>query len=127
MSSARYSHAGVVVSNRILLLGGLDEQRASLNSAEYYDPNNGESLAVSPMLQARHHFTAGISGDFVYIMGGVVLGEGGAPNRQDTSIERYSIEDNSWTKVIITFKTNFEKWWKSKIDIVRVRPFVALY
>lgn len=110
MSTARYHHAIIVVSKRILLMGGIGQQNTRLNSVEYYDPNNGESLAVSPMLQPRYGFTAGIARDFIYIMGGTVIGDDGILDRRDTSIERYSIKDDIWTKVIMIFNRNFQKW-----------------
>lgn len=104
MSTARYLHAGILVSTRILLMGGIGHNKTYLSSTEYFDPKNGESIAVAPMLQARNDFTAGIAGDFVYVMGGMVMGDNKIERPQDTSIERYSVEEDIWTKVIMTFK-----------------------
>lgn len=108
MSIARSHHVSIMVSKRVLLMGGIGNRGTYLNLAEYYDPNNGESVAISPMLQHRSSFTAGIAGDFIYIIGGVVRGDDGIPHRQDTSIERYSIKDDTWTKVIMAYNSTFK-------------------
>lgn len=102
MSVARGRHASVVNSGKIFVMGGIDGNEIYLNSVEVYDPKKNEWSAVASMLQERGWLVAGTVANFVYVFGGR-----GHTNPQYysptlfTSVERYSIEEDTWTKVNI--------------------------
>lgn len=96
--TGRTSHASVVIVNKILVMGGYRMGRF-LNSVELYDPAKNEWCLTAPMLERRCHFQAGTVGNFVYIFGG-------KRNLILSSVERYSISDNSWTMVSNFYLSN---------------------
>lgn len=113
MTTDRYGHATVVIRNKILVMGGQSRRNSKLNSVEFYDPERNEWNHVAPMLEARENFQAGTVNDFVYVFGGKLH----FPIRKLllTSVERYSIENNSWTKVT-NFFSRIRFMWYSMND-----------
>lgn len=96
LSVARYSAESVVISDKILVMGGTDENGNALNSVEYYDPELNKWYAAAPMLTPRFHLSTGVANGFVYVMGGYAKSDWG-PGLE--TIDRYSMEDNTWTRV----------------------------
>lgn len=88
MSVARIDHASAVISNRILVMGG-----SGFRSVECYNPAANTWSQRAPMLRNRSNFEAGAANGFVYVIGGLGAIE------TVTSIERYSMESNTWTLV----------------------------
>lgn len=93
MSLGRYHHATAMISNKILVMGGRGRYVVPISSVEYYDPNRNKWNTAESMLQPRWGCEAGTVNDFVYVFGG--------RNSKCwlTSIECYSITDNTWTIV----------------------------
>lgn len=101
MSVRRKYHQSVAIMDIILVLGGegfhtdiLFDFGANLDSVEIYDHAKNEGSPAASMLHARIRFIAEASRDFVYVFGGDDAGT------LISSIERYSIRDDTWTMVI---------------------------
>lgn len=95
MLFARLYHRCAEIEGKILVMGGVDADEHVLTSVEYYDPILNQWFTVAPMLSARQWFYTGVSNGFVYVMGGEEF-----PTYQKiTSIEKYSMHDNNWTRV----------------------------
>lgn len=93
MCVERYHHMSVVISDKILVIGG-DYH----GSVECYNPAQNTWSQRAPLLRRRTGFDAGASNGFVYVMGGSIREN---PIETVTSIERYSMENNTWTLVLI--------------------------
>lgn len=92
MSEARMDHASTVILGKILVIGGHGE----LSSVECYNLTENTWTALAPMIRSRSGFDVGTINGFVYVMGGSI-----DYNAIETviSIERYSMESNTWTLV----------------------------
>lgn len=95
MSTARSSYALAVMPNKIFNLGGVGRFGLPLISVECYDPNRNKWSHVQSMLLPRCDFEAGTINDFIYVLGG-----DDTHSNWITSVERYSVTDNTWTQVI---------------------------
>lgn len=73
-------------------MGGFSIRGGCRNSVELYDPEKNEWSILTPLLQPRCNFQTATVDDFVYVFGG-------QRNLLLTTVERYTIEDDSWTKV----------------------------
>lgn len=102
MSTRRARHASVAISNRILVMGG-DE----LNSVECYNPAENTWSRRAPMLHTRSEFEAGEANGFVYVMGGSIADN---PVETVTSIERYSMQSDTWT-LVCELDTETSAYW----------------
>jgi hypothetical protein len=77
MLNRRHKHDAVLLEDgRVLVLGGTDErdEDGQYKSAEVYDPNNGQFIAVSDMNTTRYKF----QGTSILLNNGKVLILGGA-------------------------------------------------
>lgn len=90
MSIARFSHGVLAAEGLLFVVGGLDENKTSLNSGEKYDPDTNTWSAISPMLEARHNFGIVEIDGLIYVLGG----EDG--EKEMVSIEVYDIHTNIW-------------------------------
>lgn len=86
--------AHAVLSGRLFIIGGEDDEEVVLNSVECYDPSTGNWQAVAPMRHERKYAAACTSNDRIYVFGGC--------DGEDTlqSIEGYDLDGNSWTDVM---------------------------
>lgn len=93
MPTLRWLPTHVVLSGRIFLMGGWNDQKENVNSVECYDPLTDQWETVAPMRNRRHGAAACVSGGFIYVFGGTRrLG-------LLQSIERYDPMEDSWTEV----------------------------
>lgn len=88
MSIPRCKSAHVVLSGRLFVIGGSDEDVSRLRSVEYYEPLIDKWQTVAPMLHKRIMLAASTLNGFIYVIGGE--GEGGHLQ----SIERYNPSEN---------------------------------
>lgn len=101
MSFARHKAAHTVLSGRLFVIGGDDEQGTDLKSVEHFDPSTNEWQTVAPMRQKRYSPAACVSHGFIYVFGG--YGDG-VPL---SSVERYDSRQNSWTEVTLYPRNDF--------------------
>lgn len=94
LHGAAVAHA--VLSGRLFVIGGEDDQGIYLNLVECYDPSTGNWQAVAPMRHERANAAACTSNGLIYVFGG----EGESEGVILQSIERYDPDKNSWTEVI---------------------------
>lgn len=93
MLQPREKFACTTTANRILVLGGSAEGKV-LESVEYYVSSQNKWFFAAPMLQPRENFEVAVLNEFVYILGGTNNFKCWV-----TTIDRYSIQNDSWTKV----------------------------
>lgn len=91
-----------VVSDKIVVIGGCSSTAnehgrptGQLKTVDIYDPELGKWTAAAPMITERTKFQVAVSKDIVYVMGGQEF----QMYMSATSVETYSIETNTWTKV----------------------------
>lgn len=90
----RWPHCEVIRKN-ILAMGGSDADGNQLTLVEYYDPLMNKWFAASPMLAPRRYFNTGVSNGIVYVMGG----REPETDQIFATIDKYSIQDDNWTRV----------------------------
>lgn len=95
MSIARELPGCAVVSNKMLVMGGIGIDRAQLRSVEYYNLALNKWLTASPMTIISGCVTTGVLNGLVYVLG-TIRGDTG---RLSSVIEKYSIEDDTWVQV----------------------------
>lgn len=77
-------------------MGGTDGDGNPLDSVECYDTELNKWYAAAPMLTPRYCGDTGVANGFVYVMGGSGARDWG---QELTTIDKYSVEDNTWTRV----------------------------
>lgn len=102
MNSARAAAVSVRLENRVLVIGGFDENFNVLASAEIYNPRTARWTLTAPMNDARvEDFTAVALSDQGGHRSGKVLVAGGTASDGVTSLSSAEIYDeatNSWTR-----------------------------
>jgi len=98
MSTARYAHSAVLLSNgQVLVAGGIDANGAPLTSVEVFHPVAGTWSATGNMITARHDQTATLLPDGkVLVTGGI-----GANGAILSSAEVYDPTSGTWSATIV--------------------------
>ena len=95
MSTRRVGAASVAASNGLIyIIGGYSKHPDKpLATGECFNPRTGEWRAIAPMSKSRFGHTAQEFGKFIFVVGG--------DSRRNlvTEIERYDIENDSWTTI----------------------------
>ena len=84
-----------VVRGKIYAVGGLDHLWAPLNTAERYDPQNNQWLAIPSMSTCRWSLGVAVLDDKLYAIGG-------SDNREceSNSVEVFDPEINAWNQSV---------------------------
>jgi hypothetical protein len=93
MPEAVSLHSVCVLNDQIYIIGGDDSDDRSISSVNRFDPVANLWSAVAPMSVAREALGSFVIGGSIYAVGG--LGGG----KRFSSMERYSVESDSWSEV----------------------------
>jgi hypothetical protein len=94
MPEAKSRHSVSVLDGLIYMMGGIDEHYNTVSSVHRFDPLANIWSAVAPMSVARSMFGSFVLGGSIYAVGGFGGGRG------FSSMERYSLASDRWSKVI---------------------------
>ncbi|XP_065134864.2 gigaxonin isoform X1 [Paramisgurnus dabryanus] len=70
MSVKRVGHGVMSAEGYLFAIGGMDENKTVLSSAEKYDPETNTWTPIPPMMEARQHFGIAELDGMVYVLGG---------------------------------------------------------
>ncbi|KAM6946111.1 gigaxonin [Aplochiton taeniatus] len=70
MSMGRTGHGVVSADGYLFVIGGMDEDKTVLSSAEKYDPDSNSWSPIPPMRQARQNFGVAELDGMIYVLGG---------------------------------------------------------
>lgn len=95
MSIGRQCPAIAKFMGNIFVMGGR-RGKQHLDSVECYDPLTNIWSSVAPLNEKRREARAGVSGGYLYIVGGI--------NEIDrlSNIERYDNQSKTWTMVSVS-------------------------
>merc|ERR1712194_170894 len=88
----RRSHASVVLDGKIYAMGGLDEDEATLDTVEAYDPQADSWQRVASMPHGLYFYAAAAMGGKIYVTGGQT--DEGSMN----SVHVYDPQADTWTQ-----------------------------
>ncbi|MBN3298232.1 GAN protein, partial [Amia calva] len=90
MSIARFGHGVVAAEGFLFVVGGTDENKATLSSGERYDPDTNTWSPIPPMNEPRHNFGIVEIDGLIYVLGG----EDG--EKELLSMEAYDMHVKTW-------------------------------
>jgi len=89
----RCNHCSIAVNNQVYIMGGRNKKYAGvLNKCERFDVETNEWNEISSMKRKRSQFSCtNVMNKYIYCFGGFK-----ERNIFESSVERYSINDNKW-------------------------------
>lgn len=96
MTNLRKYFAIAYCLGSIYVMGGCSLYNKCYRTVQAYNLATNIWTTVSPMNYGRRYAQAGVSGGFIYVVGGQ------NDERRSCNIERYDLAQHNWTKVSIS-------------------------